>query len=55
MVWKIIKRHIPVIGRNALTGVGVCMPITVILSAFARFVGFGGALRVSAFLGQHPD
>lgn len=49
---RIYIGHIPEIGRNALTGVGVCMPATVILSAFAQLVGFGGAPRASAFLGK---
>lgn len=52
IVDRIYIGHIPEIGRNALTGVGVCMPATVILSAFAQLVGFGGAPRASAFLGQ---
>lgn len=51
MVDRIYIGHIPDIGHLALTGVGVCMPITIVLSAFAQFVGFGGAPRASAFLG----
>lgn len=39
IVDRIYIGHIPEIGRNALTGVGVCMPATVILSAFAQLVG----------------
>ena len=52
MVDRVYIGHIPDVGRIALTGVGVCMPVTIILSAFAQLVGFGGAPRASAFLGQ---
>lgn len=53
MVDRIYVGHIPEVGELALTGLGVCMPISIILSAFAQLVGFGGAPRVSLFLGQH--
>ena len=35
-----------------LTGVGVCMPLIMIVTAFASFVGYGGAPRASIFMGQ---
>ena len=42
---KIVDRiyigHIPDIGATALTGVGVCMPLIMIVSAFAALVGYG--------------
>lgn len=57
LAYNIVDRmyigHMPGVGRMALTGVGVCMPITIILSAFAQLVGFGGAPRASAYLGAH--
>ena len=37
--------HIPKVGALALTGVGVCMPLILIVSAFAALVGNGGALE----------
>lgn len=49
MVDRIYIAHIPDIGGTALTGVGVCMPVILILSALAQLVG-GGAPRASFFL-----
>ena len=40
------------VGSLALTGVGVCMPLIMIVSAFAALVGSGGAPRASIFMGQ---
>ena len=36
----------------ALTGVGVCLPIIMIVSAFAAFVASGGAPRASIAMGR---
>lgn len=44
--------HIPSIGDAALTGVGVCMPLIMIVSAFSAFAAYGGAPRASIFMGQ---
>lgn len=56
MLYNIVDRiyigHIPKKGAMALTGVGVCMPLIMIVSAFAAFVGFGGAPRASIFMGK---
>ena len=56
MLYNIVDRiyigHIPDIGPDALTGVGVCMPLIMIVSAFAAFAAYGGAPRSSIFLGQ---
>ena len=56
MLYNIVDRifigHIPKIGDLALTGVGVCMPIILIVSAFAALVSSGGAPRASIFLGK---
>ena len=35
------------VGKLALTGVGVCLPIIVVISAFAALLAMGGALRAS--------
>lgn len=47
MLYNIVDRiyigHMPGAGKLALTGVGVCMPIILIVSAFAALVGMGGA------------
>lgn len=51
MLYNIVDRiyigHIPGDGALALTGVGVCMPIIMIVSAFAALVGNGGAPRAT--------
>jgi len=56
MLYNIVDRiyigHIPEVGSLALTGVGVCMPLIMIVSAFAALVGAGGAPRASIFMGQ---
>lgn len=43
IVDRIFIGRIPDIGEVALTGVGVCFPILLLISAFAAFAGFGGA------------
>lgn len=40
------------VGTLALTGVGVCLPIIMIISAFAALMGMGGAPRASIYEGQ---
>lgn len=56
MLYNIVDRiyigHIPAVGDLALTGVGVCMPLILIVSAFAALVGNGGAPRASIFMGR---
>lgn len=56
MLYNIVDRiyigHIPDIGASALTGVGVCMPLILIVSAFAALVGYGGSPRASIFMGR---
>ena len=56
MLYNIVDRiyigHIPEVGDVALTGVGVCMPLIMIVSAFAALVGNGGAPRASIFMGK---
>ena len=56
MLYNIVDRiyigHIPETGATALTGVGVCMPLIMIVSAFAALVGYGGAPRASIFMGK---
>jgi putative MATE family efflux protein len=56
MLYNIVDRiyigHIPEIGALALTGVGVCMPLIMIVSAFSAFAAYGGAPRASIFMGK---
>ena len=57
MLYNIVDRiyigHIPGEGSLALTGVGICMPIIMIVSAFAALVSSGGAPRASIYMGKH--
>ena len=59
MLYNIVDRiyigHMPENGDLALTGVGVAMPIILIVSAFASLVGSGGAPRASIFMGQKDN
>ena len=56
MLYNIVDRiyigHMPVEGDLALTGVGVCMPIIMFVSAFAALISSGGAPRASIFIGK---
>ena len=55
MVDRMYIGHIPEIGSVALTGVEVCFPIIMIVSAFAYLVGMGGAPRASIFMGKKDN
>ena len=59
MLYNIVDRiyigHMPVDGSLALTGVGVCMPLILIVSAFSAFVASGGAPRASIAMGRGND
>lgn len=56
MLYNIVDRiyigHIPEVGAMALTGVGVCLPIIMIVSAFAALISSGGAPRASIYMGR---
>ena len=56
MLYNIVDRifigHMPGDGSLALTGVGVCMPIIMIISAFAALISSGGAPRASICMGK---
>lgn len=56
MLYNIVDRifigHMEGIGDTALTGVGVCMPIILAVSAFAALVSAGGAPRASICMGE---
>lgn len=59
MLYNIVDRiyigHIPGDGSLALTGVGVCMPLIMLVSAFAALVSSGGAPRASIFMGKKDN
>lgn len=56
MLYNIVDRiyigHIPGIGTQALTGIGVCLPLIMIISAFASLASMGGAPRASIAMGR---
>ena len=56
MLYNIVDRiyigHMPENGSLALTGVGVCMPLIMIVSAFAALIVSGGAPRASISMGK---
>ena len=55
MLYNIVDRiyigHIENIGSLALTGVGLCFPILIVISAFSALIGMGGAPQASIRLG----
>ncbi|MBP8989992.1 MAG: MATE family efflux transporter [Clostridia bacterium] len=52
MVDRIYIGRMPECGHLALTGVGVTMPIILLVSAFAALVSMGGAPRASIMMGR---
>lgn len=56
LLYSIVDRiyigHIPEVGAAALTGTGLCVPILLIISAFAAFAGSGGAPLAAMELGR---
>ena len=56
MLYNIVDRiyigHIKDVGALALTGVGVCMPLIMIVAACAALISNGGAPRATIFMGK---
>ncbi len=52
IVDRIYIGHIPDIGATALTGLGICFPILMLISAFSAFAGAGGAPLAAIELGK---
>lgn len=59
LLYNIVDRiyigHIPEIGAPALTGVGLFMPILILINAFAMLAGSGGAPRAAIFMGKKDN
>ena len=59
MLYNIVDRiyigHIPEIGSNALTGVGICFPIIILIMAFSSLVAMGGAPQAAIAMGQQNN
>ncbi len=56
MLYNIVDRiyigHIPGTGAIALTGIGLCLPIILIIMAFSALAGIGGAPRAAIYMGK---
>ena len=56
LIYNIVDRmyigHIKDIGSLALTGIGICSPLLIIMSAFAVLIGIGGSPRASIKMGE---
>lgn len=56
LLYNIVDRiyigHMPEIGAQALTGVGLFLPINMLMTAFAMLCGAGGAPRAAIAMGQ---
>jgi Na+-driven multidrug efflux pump len=55
LVDRIFIGHMPVDGDLALTGVGVCLPLIMLVSAFAALISAGGAPRASIHMGKKDN
>ena len=56
LLYNIVDRiyigHIPQVGKDALTGVGLCTPVLMFVTAFAMLASAGGAPRSAIAMGQ---
>ena len=56
LLYNIVDRiyigHMPGVGKDALTGVGLFLPILMLINAFAMLAGSGGAPRAAIAMGQ---
>ena len=59
MLYNIVDRiyigHIPEEGALALTGLGLCFPILMLIMAFSGLIGMGGAPRAAIFMGKGEE
>lgn len=59
LLYNIVDRmyigHMPMVGPEALTGVGVCGSIIMCVSAFASLAGMGGAPRAAIMMGKKDE
>ena len=56
LLYNIVDRiyigHIEGVGSDALTGVGVCLPLIMFISAFSSLCGMGGAPKAAIKMGE---
>ena len=59
LLYNIVDRiyigHIPNVGASALTGVGLFLPILMLINAFALLAGSGGAPRAAIAMGRNDQ
>lgn len=59
MLYNIVDRiyigHMPEVGAQALTGVGLVFPIIMLISAFSALIGMGGAPRAAIMMGKQDE
>lgn len=55
IVDRIYVGNIPIIGDMALGGIGVCGPITTLITSFAFIIGLGGAPLLAMSLGEKKE
>ena len=55
VVDRIYIGHLPHASAQALTGIGLCLPVITIISAFANLFGMGGAPLCSIARGGHQE
>jgi len=55
IVDRIYIGHLEGVGQLALTGVGLCFPITMTVAAFSALIGYGGAPLSSILRGKKDD
>jgi len=59
MLYNIVDRiyigHMPENGVAALTGLGLCFPVIMLISAFASLFGMGGAPRAAISMGRNDN
>ncbi|HCT89867.1 MAG TPA: MATE family efflux transporter [Lachnospiraceae bacterium] len=52
LVDRIYIGHIPEVGGMALTGLGLCFPVIMMITAFSSLIGAGGAPRSAIYMGK---
>ena len=59
MLYNMVDRsyigHISGVGDVALTGLGLCFPVLMMVAAFANLIGTGGAPRAAIFMGKNDN
>lgn len=55
MIDRVYIGHIPETGDLALTGLGLCFPILMIVTAFANLIGAGGAPSIAIHMGRGEE